>query len=145
MEPITPDDFDGNIFKKKNCRGIVLFYMEWCPYCKMVLPTLENYSKKGGRVYIMEGETGNNQVIFDKFGIRPVPDIRVLREDGSLSNRYDGGRELSDFEKLVPIKRRKARKNPGSKTSKKPQKVGVRRRRNSRQSRKRKRTGKRPR
>jgi thiol-disulfide isomerase/thioredoxin len=106
METINLSDFDftGNRVKlNKEAPGIVLLYNERCPFCIEVKPVLEKYAKKkeGNRVYIMDDSGNENKEAFEKLGVQTVPDIRVLKKDGSLGDKYEGNREVEDFEKLV--------------------------------------------
>lgn len=104
MEKITQKDFDIPSLKFKGKNGIILFYYEWCPYCKEVKPTLQKYAELGGKVYIMEGEENpGNKTVFDAFNVTTVPDIRRVLPDGSLSPKYEGNRDVADFLKFQPL------------------------------------------
>jgi thiol-disulfide isomerase/thioredoxin len=108
MKTITYDDFDLNgddIKLNKEGPAIVLLYKEWCPYCRQVKPILQKYSEKGGVVYLMDGEIGNNGEIFEKLGVTTVPDIRLLQEDKTLGKKHDDDRTVESFEKFLPIKK----------------------------------------
>ena len=138
MKKITQDDFDIPSLKfKLDKQGIILFYYEWCPYCKEVKPILEEYSKLGGNVYMMDGdEHEGNKDVFAAFGVTTVPDIRRVLPGGSLSPKYDGDRTVADFIKLQPLSSNKK----GGKKKRRKRKTSKKRRTANKKKRKRRKT-----
>lgn len=80
---------------------IILYYVDWCPYCKSFLPEwnkLENYAKtKFPDVKINKIKCeGDNEKICNKKGISGFPTVVFYKDNKELT--YNGERKM---EKLV--------------------------------------------
>jgi thioredoxin 1 len=92
MEHLTSKTFKEKVFnyeKNKewkyegNLPCIVDFYADWCGPCKMVAPVLEDISKEyAGKIYIYKVDTDKEQELAAAFGIRSIPSILFIPQNG---------------------------------------------------------------
>ena len=81
-------DFDGDRLKSTGTIP-VLFYAEWCPFCRRFYAEFsEALNSKGIRWAEVDISDVNNP-LWETFGIRIVPTVIVFRE-GQLVFRRDG-------------------------------------------------------
>jgi thioredoxin-like negative regulator of GroEL len=83
----------------KGGSSIVLFYADWCPFCRKFKPIFDAYSantKLGIRMAEAKIDEEENP-LWDRFGIEVIPTI-VLFKEGKITGRVDGkaGRGLSE-------------------------------------------------
>jgi len=62
---------------------IIDFYADWCGPCKMVAPILEELSKEyDGKINIYKVDTEAEQELAMAFGIRSIPSMLFIPQDG---------------------------------------------------------------
>jgi thiol-disulfide isomerase/thioredoxin len=103
---------------QKGKDGLILFYLDYCGYCKMMKPEFIKLGslakKKGMFVGAIDGmdQVKRNNVLFEEMGIQGVPDIRYVSKDGRIDDeKYMGERTLKDF--LSYIKKKSSKKQSG--------------------------------
>lgn len=77
---------------------VLKFAAEWCGPCKMLSKTLEDYK---GDVQVQEIDIDADQEVAIRYGIRGVPTLVLLDDNGSELRRKSGMMMLGDFEKFV--------------------------------------------
>ncbi|MBU0489901.1 MAG: thioredoxin [Bacteroidetes bacterium] len=92
MEHLTLDTFKQKVFdfeknKEWKFEGelpcIIDFYADWCGPCKMVAPVLEELSKEyEGKINIYKVDTEKEQELAAVFGIRSIPSILFVPQNG---------------------------------------------------------------
>ena len=98
MLNLTMSNFDSTIAKG---RVLVYFYTDWCGYCKILSPVLEELSKKYiGSVTFSKIDAEEEDEIADRFGVRSFPTV-ILLEDGKEIARELGAHPLEVFEKMI--------------------------------------------
>ena len=91
-EHLTKDQFLTKVFnyeKNKDWKFegeipcIIDFYADWCGPCKMVAPILEELSDEyKGKVNIYKVNTEQEQELAGAFGIRSIPSMLFVPQDG---------------------------------------------------------------
>jgi len=76
---------------------ILKFAAEWCGPCKMLSKTLEGYTD----VEIQEIDIDKDQEVAIRYGIRGVPTLVLLDDNGSELRRKSGMMMFNEFEKFV--------------------------------------------
>ena len=76
---------------------ILKFQAEWCGPCKMLSKTLEGYDE----VEIQEIDIDADQEVAIRYGIRGVPTLVLLDDNGAEVRRKSGMMMMNDFEKFV--------------------------------------------
>ncbi len=85
----------------ENSLILLEFYSDTCRPCKMMMPLVEEAAKKKG-ISIKKTEVGRDRQNAEKFGIRSVPTL-VLLKDGQEIKRLTGlvsERRLDEFLEL---------------------------------------------
>jgi len=93
------------IVSKTETDTFIVAYAPWCGHCKALLPTWEKLAQKynvnGGKVRIAKIDATNN-FYPDNFEVRGYPSIFwVPAKKGTSPVKYEGGREMEDFEKYI--------------------------------------------
>ncbi len=108
MIELTPSDFNGKTLKKyKDKIVLILFYTEWCGYCKRVKPVYnelaqvyKNDSKKIIAKFDCEKYGDFIQNEYNTFAkgvkIEGYPTI-LLYKDGAYLTKYSGERTTEQF------------------------------------------------
>jgi len=104
VEVVVGKTFE-EIVTKTETDTFIVAYAPWCGHCKALLPTWEKlaneYNVAGGKVRIAKIDATNNFVP-SNFEVRGFPSIFwVPAGKGDKPQKYDGGRELADFEKYI--------------------------------------------
>lgn len=80
---------------------IVDFYADWCGPCKAMAPVFADLARRQrGRAIVAKVDTDRNPGIGQRFGIRSIPTIAVLR-DGKEVARQVGGMPMAALEQLL--------------------------------------------
>lgn len=110
MEHLTTKSFKQKIFnfeankdwKFEGSRPCIIdFYADWCGPCRMVAPTLEELSKEyQGKVDIYKVDTEAEQELAAVFGIRSIPSILFVPQNGQPQMAM-GALPKQSFEKMI--------------------------------------------
>ncbi|MDD8049077.1 MAG: thioredoxin [Thomasclavelia sp.] len=86
MEFINESNFD-----EKTSKGIVLvdFTADWCGYCKMIAPVLEELQKEMTNVVFYKINADENMNILQKYGIMGLPHLMIFK-DGNIAKEISG-------------------------------------------------------
>ncbi|HVA82997.1 MAG TPA: thioredoxin family protein [Candidatus Aquilonibacter sp.] len=84
--------------------AIVLFYADWCPYCRKFKPTFESYEKKFNANFAQAKINEDANPMWDKFKIEFIPTV-IAFKDGEQVARIDAaagqGLDETDLKKLM--------------------------------------------
>lgn len=110
MEYLTTQTFKEKIFNydinkewkyEGNLPCIVDFYADWCGPCKMVAPVLEDLSGEyAGKIHIYKVDTDKEQELASAFGIRSIPSILFIPQNGQPQMSM-GAMSKESFEKAI--------------------------------------------
>ncbi len=78
-------------FKKEKTFGkeaIVLFYADWCPFCRAFMPIFKSYEKSHGLVFLGADISDENDKFWDEYSIKVVPTLARIRR-GKIIERRD--------------------------------------------------------
>ncbi len=83
---------------------IVLFYADWCPFCRAFKPVFESFEGKA-RVALGEAKVNEEEnPMWDMFGIDVIPSLRAFR-NGKMVSKADAkpgmGLSKADFEAFL--------------------------------------------
>ena len=92
---LRQSDFDGDRLKRVGTLA-VLFYAEWCPFCRSFYPEFERALNSKDVSWAEADISDDDNPLWERFGISIVPSI-ILFKDGQAIFRRDGvpGRGLS--------------------------------------------------
>ena len=100
MLTLTKSNFDSTIAKGK---VLIDFYTDWCGYCKLVSPVLEELSTKyADLVTVAKVDAYAESEIASRYGIEGFPTI-LLFEDGKEIDRKNGAFPLEVFEEMIGV------------------------------------------
>ena len=86
---------------KSDIPVLVDFWAEWCPPCKMLLPTIDKLATAYvGKVKIGKVDTDSNQSIAMKYQIQNIPTL-LLFKNGEVVERIVGLRKEQEFRELL--------------------------------------------
>lgn len=87
MENLTAESIDGYV--KGSGNVIVLFYADWCPFCRAFLKTInQNMGKLKNRLVGAKVNEDDNP-LWDRFGVEVVPTLVGFKEGRAVA-RKDG-------------------------------------------------------
>ncbi len=88
MKQILESEFQKEV---KETKGIVLvdFFTEWCGYCHMLTPILENIDKEIEELKIVKVDAEKCVFITDEYNIEFYPEMLIFK-DGILVDHIDG-------------------------------------------------------
>lgn len=78
---------------------VLKFSAEWCGPCKMLANTIDKYYK--GDVQIENIDIDENSEVAVRYGIRGVPTLVLLDDNGSELRRKSGMMMIDEFEKFI--------------------------------------------
>jgi protein disulfide-isomerase len=95
MIEITQKDFNGVVFKKKNC-SIVLFYSPECMHCQMMKDDWRDFGKesKNKNIYSYNCLLGMSNEL--RSIVKGFPTILFFK-NGSVAKEYHGNRTTQSF------------------------------------------------
>ena len=105
-EVTTLDSTTYEIALRENMFGVILFYVPWCPHCKVLRPVFtqiaqnEHIQKMGVKLGEIDCEDQQDMCLL--LGVKSYPTIRYYR--AGQVYKYDGGRmyeRLLDFSYFV--------------------------------------------
>lgn len=118
---LTLKDYLGNVI-------IIEFMVEWCPYCKRMVPTLKelyaHYSPRGVTLISIAGMYGGANVsktakfieeysptwtyvvdedneVFKKFKVRSTPTYIIIDRNGEIVKRFEGVTNYESFASVL--------------------------------------------
>ena len=104
MEHLRPDQFEGLL--SKGNKTLIMFYAEWCPFCKRFKPTFEslaNSTLHNIKFYASMINDDDNP-LWDKYSINTVPTLIafykneiIARKDSELGR----GLDKSDIDSIL--------------------------------------------
>lgn len=76
----SDEKFETDVLKASE-PVLVDFWAEWCHPCKMVIPIMEEIAKTyKGRVKVFKINVDENTETPEKYGIRGIPSLLILRD-----------------------------------------------------------------
>ena len=98
MLQLTKDSFDSTI-----ATGIALvdFYTEWCGYCRMIEPVIEELAiQYAGNVKVGKVDAESENELAERYDITTFPTVIVFK-DGKEAARKIGAHPIEVFEEMV--------------------------------------------
>ncbi len=74
-----------------NSNSLILFYADWCPYCKRFIPIFEEAIKKINNKKILVGSiklNDDDNPLWERFNINAVPTL-IAFSNNSIKSRRD--------------------------------------------------------
>lgn len=65
---------------------IVLFYADWCPFCKKFIPLFELYEKNNNIPFVGVKINDDENPLWDRFQINAIPTV-IAFKDGKIIDR----------------------------------------------------------
>ena len=97
------EDFIPKIIESKG-KYLVLFFADWCPYCKKFKPAFEKYEGKLSYKIVGAKVNEDENPLWDIFKIESIPTM-IAFDSGEIVNRKDGARGVgltsADMESIV--------------------------------------------
>jgi thioredoxin-like negative regulator of GroEL len=87
MDNLNEKDIDK--FIKKRDATTVLFYADWCPFCRKFKPIFENYEKAANARFGEAKINEDDNPMWDRFSISVIPTL-VAFKNGKAVARRDG-------------------------------------------------------
>lgn len=82
--------------------AILDFYADWCGPCKMLAPIFEELSKEyEGKIDFYKIDTEKEQELAGMFGIRSIPTIMFMQQDGKEPQVLQGALPKPELEKVI--------------------------------------------
>jgi thioredoxin 1 len=99
IENINTDNFEEKVlFSDKPV--MVLFYADWCPYCAMIAPTIDELAEKyEGRMQTYRVNVDDNGVLRAEYKVEHIPDV-IFFKDGFKADECMG----NDHKQFLPGK-----------------------------------------
>ena len=98
MINLTKSNFESTISKGKS---LVDFYTDWCGYCRMIEPAIEELSVKyAGEVKVAKVDAGSEKEIARRYGVTSFPTV-IAFEDGKETGRKIGAYPMDVFEEMI--------------------------------------------
>lgn len=74
----------------------VLFYVDWCPHCKSVLPIFKQLESDKMEIKILNAEDPNNAELVQKYNVEAYPTILTIKN--GKATEYNEERSKEAFE-----------------------------------------------
>ncbi len=104
MEILNEKTFEKRILNESD-NFIVLFYADWCVFCKWFMPIFERYENKiSGFKLIKANISDESSKLWDKFNVLAIPTI-IAFKGGKMISRLDArlsfGINEKDFKAFI--------------------------------------------
>jgi thioredoxin 2 len=97
---VSEVDFEQTL-RGSSAPVLVDFYADWCGPCKMMAPTLDDFTRQhAGELLVLKLDTDANPAVTTRFGIRGIPTI-IAFQDGLERGRHVGAADLRALEGLI--------------------------------------------
>ena len=98
MLNLTKENFDSTIATGK---ALIDFYTEWCGFCRMIEPGLEELSAKyTGDVKVAKVDAESESELAERYDVTTFPTI-IAFKDGKEVDRRIGAYPIEVFEEMV--------------------------------------------
>ena len=104
MENLQPNQFEDLSSQEKS---LVMFYADWCPFCRKFKPIFETYANSVSRSKLKFYESSideDDNPLWERFSIEAVPTI-IAFDKGKIVSRRDAkmgiGLNKSDFDTII--------------------------------------------
>lgn len=96
----TNENFNEEVMNS-NIPVMVDFYADWCGPCQMMMPIVEEMSKKyDGKIKVGKVNTDSQQNLAAQFGVMSIPAFFFIK-DGKVVNSTVGGMTKSRMESML--------------------------------------------
>jgi thioredoxin 1 len=92
VEFLSDADFDGGRIRRDG-PVLVMFYADWCGFCRRFLPKFEAFAKVAPFPCVIADASDEDSALWETFSIKIVPTV-VAFKDGVPVGRKDGRRGL---------------------------------------------------
>jgi thioredoxin 1 len=96
MQELDNKNFDKGVSNIKD-KTVVLFYADWCPFCRKFKPVFESYDDKADARLAEAKINDEDNPLWDKYKIEVVPTI-VAFKGGRVVARRDGKAGMGLFD-----------------------------------------------
>ncbi len=79
---------------------ILDFYTTWCPTCKMLAMTIEEFEEKHPEVFVLEINVDQNKELADLYKIKMAPTLLFIYQ-GTIFDKYNGFIEVNGLEEII--------------------------------------------
>ena len=79
---------------------ILEFYTSWCPTCKMVAITLEEFEEENPDVFILQVNADENKELASVYKVRTAPTLLFIKK-GEILETYNGFIDIDELTELV--------------------------------------------
>ena len=79
---------------------ILDFYADWCNPCKSLAPVLDKVASERGIDIVKVNIEDDEEELSVRHGVRNIPTVVVLNDDGSEKSRFVGTKSESDINKF---------------------------------------------
>ena len=98
VKNLTPADFVNGKIITKGKKGMVMFYCNWCHFCKQAKKPYEDTAKLHGSAFPMYGFDCVKYSDYAKqLGIQSYPTIKYINKTGKLGKMCEAERSLQGF------------------------------------------------
>ena len=98
MLKLTKDSFDSAIATGK---VLVDFYTEWCGYCRMIEPIIEELSARyAGDVKVAKVDAESENGLAERYDVTTFPTV-IAFKDGKEADRKIGAYPTQVFEEMI--------------------------------------------
>lgn len=89
-----------DVLLQKDKLIVLVFYTKWCPTCKMVGMTLEEYEEEHDDVFIIEIDAEDNKELANIYNVRSAPTL-IFFYKGEKRSVYQGFLDIEELEKII--------------------------------------------
>lgn len=79
---------------------ILDFYTKWCPTCKMVGMTLEEYEEENNDVFILQIDAEENKELANIYKVRNAPTL-IFFYKGEIKEVHQGFIRIEELEEII--------------------------------------------